>query len=269
MSRTYQEFKDYLVTFLWKKGDQQLIANLDALIRAGEHKLNRDLRIERRHKSRIIYVDTAMTALPADYHSMRKVTGYEPSLGEFKYADPATIQTHRNRNPNCKTQLYSIEDNYLLLAWPLRDGRKTEGPTPPLDPEPGDLWYRTTVNPGLYTWYVDGDTGQWVQLSTDKTVTADGSTAALLLNVSYTAKVPDYKTEDSSWLEDEFSDLYTYAVLIQTAPFLREDERLPNWVNMYNTELTSAIEDSEFNRKHGVYGPKPLPRQAGGLRRRR
>lgn len=269
MSRTYQEFKDYLVDFLWKKGDQTLIANLDALIRAADNELNRDLRIERRHKSAVVYVDTLRTALPEDYHSMRKVVGYEPNLGEFKYVDPATLQTMRNRGPNDQMAFYSIEDRFIMFAWPLKDTRKTEGPTPPINPQPGDLWYRTTINPGLYTWYEDPTSSQWVQLSADRAASVQSDATSLTVIVDYTCKMPNYKATDQSWVEDEFGDLYTYAVLKQCAPFLREDERLPNWVNLYSTALMSAIEDSEFNQKQGVYAAKPLPRQASVSRRRR
>ncbi len=42
----------------------------------------------------------------------------------------------------------------------------TVGETPPASPEVGDLWWDSSDDSGrLYVWYVDGDSGQWVETS--------------------------------------------------------------------------------------------------------
>lgn len=50
-------------------------------------------------------------------------------------------------------------------AWeakPLESAASAVGPTAPLNPTQGDLWFNT--NDGTtYVWYYDGDTGQWVE----------------------------------------------------------------------------------------------------------
>lgn len=33
----------------------------------------------------------------------------------------------------------------------------------------------------------------------------------------------------TNWLLEEWDDVYLYAALVETAPFLREDERIPVW----------------------------------------
>lgn len=86
------------------------------------------------------------------------------------------------------------------------------------------------------------------------------------LTLHYRASIPDYQTDDASWVEDEFFDLYTYAVLIQTAPFLREDERLPVWERRYVGALTSSVDESKRHIEHGgsprhLQPHHPIPRR--------
>lgn len=59
----------------------------------------------------------------------------------------------------------------------------------------------------------------------------------------YYARVPDFKTDDTSWLADLYLDLYTYAVLRHTASYLRDDERVALWQNEYATTLESVMQD--------------------------
>lgn len=86
--------------------------------------------------------------------------------------------------------------------------------------------------------------------------------------IDYRRTIPDYQTTDTSWLADEFLDLYTYTVLKHSAPFLREDSRIATWAGLAVDALESAIDDSEMNKTRGVNASKPLPRQASVTRRR-
>lgn len=265
----YQEFKDHLITFLWKKGDAQLIASLDNLIRMGEAKLTRELRTERRHTSVTIIATDQREQLPADYHSMRQVVDLDGNLGEFKYVTPGELEAKRDQiNSSHWLPIYSLEDNFILLCGPTEGGRKTTGPTPPANPQEGDLWARTTVSPGLYVWVVDVDSSQWVQLTSELAASSQSSSTKNLV-IHYTRKIPDFQATDTSWLADEQLDLLTYATLYNTAAFLREDERIQTWQVLYQEALQSEIEDSEFYRKRGVPDQMKLPRQAGVYRPRR
>lgn len=74
----------------------------------------------------------------------------------------------------------------------------------------------------------------------------------------YRANVPDYATTDTSWLAEDFLDLYTYTVLSHTAPFLREDERIGLW-DKYKTD---GINTAMHEDAHGVkFGGSPLHMQ--------
>ena len=90
----------------------------------------------------------------------------------------------------------------------------------------------------------------------------------ITLFISYKQGIPDFQTADVSWLADEYLNVYTYNVLKHSSMFLREDERLPNWIAMAQSSLDLAIEDSLHDRQAGVYEEKTLPRQAGIIRRR-
>ena len=67
----YDTFKTYLITFLWKTGDQDLIDNLDTLVTMGTHELNRVLDLSRRNTGKIsIAVSSAEMDLPYDFRNM-------------------------------------------------------------------------------------------------------------------------------------------------------------------------------------------------------
>lgn len=115
----YQSFKDYLITFLWKKGDQVLIDNLDNLIRQGEASINRELREEQRHHSVELTITDQKMPLPDDYYSMRQVTPLEGNLGEFNYVSPAELRGRRARSySNNFWPIYSLENDNILFSGP-------------------------------------------------------------------------------------------------------------------------------------------------------
>lgn len=89
------------------------------------------------------------------------------------------------------------------------------------------------------------------------------------LVVDYIERLPDFATEDASWLTDDYLDAYTYTVLKHAAPFLKNDERIAIWSGLAMDALTSIEEDSAFNKTRGVSASMPLPRQASVSRRGR
>lgn len=60
------------------------------------------------------------------------------------------------------------------------------------------------------------------------------------INLTYYAKLPAY-IDAETWVQRDFFDLYTHACLIHTAPYLREDDRLPQWEALYDKNLESAM----------------------------
>lgn len=75
--------------------------------------------------------------------------------------------------------------------------------------------------------------------------------APVYINLIYDRKIPRFSDTQVSWVADDYPDLYLYAVLKHTAPFLREDERLPLWQTLYNDALASVIDDGADRRFTG------------------
>jgi hypothetical protein len=76
--------------------------------------------------------------------------------------------------------------------------------------------------------------------------------------LEYRAAVPDFQTDDTSWLEADFLDLYVYAVFKHCAIFLREDDRLQS----YNSLMADALESAGYEDKHLLrFGGSPLQMQ--------
>lgn len=76
------------------------------------------------------------------------------------------------------------------------------------------------------------------------------------LTMTYYREVPDFATDDTSWLESKYLDLYTYACLMHTATYLRDDERLAVWQALYATTLESVL-NSAVRRKYAGSPLKP------------
>jgi hypothetical protein len=73
--------------------------------------------------------------------------------------------------------------------------------------------------------------------------------------ITYRKGIPDFADADTSWVADEYFDVYLYGVLMHTAPFLREDERVGLWQSLYKAALTSANDESLWEVE---YGGSPL-----------
>lgn len=226
---TYEQFKEYLIEFLWKAGDAVLVSRLDSLIKMGESSLNRDWRTHRRNKSHELAMDALDIALPEDYFSIRSVTSLNEQLGEFGYVEPAELRALRDMTSLSGWQpVYSLSGNILMISGP-------------------------------YHTYSDGSDGNPVYQPA--------------LVIDYESKVPAFVDQPDdgdgpiSWVAEDFLDLYTYAVLKHTAPFLREDERVALWSQLYGEIIAAENERTAHEQVRGVYAPKTLPRAAGVPRR--
>jgi hypothetical protein len=76
----------------------------------------------------------------------------------------------------------------------------------------------------------------------------------LVFSMTYQRKVPDFKTADASWVADSYLSIYTYAVLRHAAGFLREDERVATWQNMYSTLVNDLVTEDNHERDLGIMG---------------
>ena len=66
-------------------------------------------------------------------------------------------------------------------------------------------------------------------------------------------------TITTNWLLDEAPDIYLYGCLLESAPYLKDDERLGTWMSLYESrveKLWIAEQDKQFGGSiQRVYTP--------------
>ena len=73
--------------------------------------------------------------------------------------------------------------------------------------------------------------------------------------LQYRTSVPDFQTDDASWLEADYLDLYVYTVFKHCAIFLREDERIQQYAVLMTDALESALDE---DKRKVQFGGSPL-----------
>ncbi len=73
--------------------------------------------------------------------------------------------------------------------------------------------------------------------------------------LTYYKNIPSFEETGSSFLIDNYLDLFTFAVLKQAAPYLREDERLKGWQDLYMEALNEALDEDAAQRRVGITAP--------------
>ena len=99
---------------------------------------------------------------------------------------------------------------------------------------------------------VSTPSGYWIDGNTLRIV--GGGESAYTLN--YWQRLPSIATA-TNWLIGEAPDLYLYATLLEAAPYLKNDSRIPVWREGY-TSAIAAIED-ENSRARSGYGKRARP----------
>lgn len=64
----------------------------------------------------------------------------------------------------------------------------------------------------------------------------------------YYAQIPNLATNTTNWLLQTFPDIYLYGALLQAAPFIGNDSRIPVWQGFYTTAMTELEENDEKDR---------------------
>jgi hypothetical protein len=65
----------------------------------------------------------------------------------------------------------------------------------------------------------------------------------------YYAQIPSLSVSNTTnWLLTEAPDVYLYATLIQSAPYLKEDERIGTWAGIYQRLLADLKVSDERAR---------------------
>ena len=81
--------------------------------------------------------------------------------------------------------------------------------------------------------------------------------------LTYYQKIPDLATNSTNWLLTSHPDLYLYTTLMQSAPYLKDDERIPVWSSLAKT----ALDELQLQDEKAQYNASPLmmrPRRAYG-----
>lgn len=72
------------------------------------------------------------------------------------------------------------------------------------------------------------------------------------LTMIYVARIPELLEDTSyNWLLREYPDVYLYASLIQSAPYLQEDERVGTWAQLYSAAVQNLNTDSDDAKYSG------------------
>lgn len=131
----YKELKDFLVTHLWKQGDQIVIDALDQLIILAEAELNRILRVEGRLVQIIPQVIDGRFELPDDCQVVRHVTMLDK--GPMTYLSP--FEFSERYSLGRETGLYYTTHGNILNV----------GGKPPLPTNMLVIWYYKKI-PNYY-----------------------------------------------------------------------------------------------------------------------
>lgn len=86
----------------------------------------------------------------------------------------------------------------------------------------------------------------------------DTGYTAELTYVATLAKLSESNT--SNWLLERHPDVYLYGALLQAAPYLRDDERIPVWSSIYETGIADIILQNEraaFSQGRSAMKVKP------------
>lgn len=214
----YNQFRDFLITFLWKDGDQVLIDNIDTLVEMGHSSLRVDLRLQDNLISSERILDTEEQGYPSNMRYIRSITSDRD--GEMKYVEPATLLTLRNSFPNEVKPFYSIFDEMLQFSGPFADMFAESD------------FYNVTI-------------------------------------VGYD-DIPNFVAPgvNTSWMEQNYLDVYVYAVLQHAAGFLREDERIPQWKQLYDDGIERITTSDAMFGQRGKPTTLPLPYPASPYRAR-
>lgn len=200
---TRDEFNEFLARYLWRTGDTVLEADLPIIIRLGEAKLTRDLKVQRREQPAILTATAQVIPYPDGYHSMRLLSN---SDGSWTYATPHELMDRDARG--VRGLSYTLTNGGIQLGFAVK-------PTP---------------------------------------------TAPATFSAIYYTMLPEW-TDAETWVQQYYFDFYLYACLSASAPYLREDDRLPEWEGLYKSTLEDVLKEDAQRQ----YDGSPLRQKHPGV----
>jgi len=121
---TYAQFKDYIARFLWREGDAGFAGDLDNLIKMGEARLNRDLRVQRMSRTQSATIQGGSIQVPDDYLEMRVITT-DSHPSPLQYVSPFEMEQIRVTNPSRFQPVYTIAGERFRFAGASADEGRT------------------------------------------------------------------------------------------------------------------------------------------------
>lgn len=125
-------FKDYLMTHLWKTGDDVVLANLDTIIATAYSELDRVFKVVDREAVATLSAESNEVALPADYRSMRSLVSL--SVGKMNYLIPAEFADRIACQQTCPNDYTVVNKTVRLTFNPTAEA-----------PESLECWYTAVV----------------------------------------------------------------------------------------------------------------------------
>lgn len=125
--------------------------------------------------------------------------------------------------------------------------------------------YRVTVDSTTY-WHLNYLTPSYMYSSeiynetgTAEAYTIEGSNIIIRPQASATVLMGYVKAfdalsddTDTNWLLTNAYDVYLYGTLVQAAPYIKDDARLPMWQQMYANAVAATNKTSKFGRASGA-----------------
>ncbi len=220
MAQDYATFKTWLQTFLWKSNDTVVANNLDNLIKMANSEMRRKLDInERKQSQQVTMTGNNFSGNLLDvntYDTIHSVIDLNPPSGS---GDAVTFTAKP------LSYIYELRAKYAGKWYPYYATESYTDDTADPNSRIPEFFIRFPDN---YSFNAQGT-----------------------LQIVWRRGIPDYQVLDYSWVEDKFLDYYTYTVLAHSAPFLKQDERIPVWKEMRDDALASILEDDKHNIELG------------------
>ncbi|MGE5165143.1 MAG: hypothetical protein ACM3IH_14115 [Sphingobacteriales bacterium] len=128
-------------------------------------------------------------------------------------------------------QYISLPGDFNMMRW-LRLNGVSGKPT---------LEYMTVKQIDEYTTFIGDATGQpeFYTIFGDEMQLAPSPDSAYTLEILYRKNIPALASNSTNWLLTAFPNLYLYGALKHSAPFMKDDERLPLWQGLYDRAIAS------------------------------
>ena len=182
-----------------------------------------------------------LKAAVADFLNRQDLTSVIPTFIKFCEADLNRKLRHRNMLERATA---TLDDQYTELPSDFLEAKNVQlNATPPVG-----LRYITTDHADLLRQGVYSSEGQPVYY----TIIGDTLESVPTPGSEYTIELAYYKAftalsgeSDTNWLLTSHPDVYVYGALIHAAPYLKDDERIPTWVGLYEKAISDLKAESE------------------------